>query len=268
MVKGISVKFKSYHESVPAILKVIKLDKELKKHSRIIIKPSLRHAYAKNTEVALVEEILKYCLAHKSPDAQIFIAEGSDGDETDEVFDIFGYKKLAEKYGIGLIDLNSAELHEVIDGEFQKFEKIIYPKILLDSFIISAVPLAEDEEADIYGSLANMLGAFPASAYQGFFSRGKNKIRKWPIKYSIHDILKCKMPNLAVIDARDKGMLLAGQPLEIDKQAARLLGKDPRQISHLRIVEEAVAIAEERRRQKEQALKEREARKSLQSQIR
>lgn len=263
MVKGVLVKFKSYHETIPAILKVIKLGEELKKHNKIVIKPSLRHAYAKNTEVALVEEVLKYCLAHKNPDAQVLIAEGSDGDSTDEVFDIFGYKKLSEKYGIGLIDLNSSEVHEIIDGEFQRFEKILYPKILLESFIISAVPIADDEETDIYGSLANMLGAFPAEHYKGFLSHGKNKIRKWPIKYSIHDILKCKMPNLAIIDATERGVIMAGQPLEMDKQVAKLLNKDYRQ-THLRMVEESVQLAEQRQKQKALAIKEKEQRQASQ----
>ena len=241
MVKGISVKFKTYQESVPAILKVIKLEEELKNHNTLILKPALKHAYAKNTEVALTEEVLKFCLQNKAPGSRIFIAEGADGDDTDEVFDIFGYKKLAEKYSIGLIDLNSAEFEEIVDDEFQRFDRIVFPKLLLDSFIISIVPLAEDEETDIYGSLANMLGAFPSEHYSGFFSRGKNKIRKWPIKYSIHDILKCKMPNLAIIDAADKGMLLAGQPLEMDKQAAKILGKDWRQIGHLRLADDSFA---------------------------
>ena len=240
MPKGISVKFKSYKETVSNLLKVIKLGDELKNHKRIIIKPSLRHAYAKNTEIQLVESVLRYCLENKSPDSEIFIAEGSDGDDTDEVFEIFGYKKLSERYSIGLIDLNRAEVEEKVGAGFSRFEKVYFPKILSDSFVISLVPLADDEETEIYGSLANMLGAFPAKHYKGFFSRNKSKIRKWPIKFSILDILKCKTPNLAIVDASEKGVLLAGQPLEVDKQAAKLLGKEWRQVAHLRLVDECL----------------------------
>ena len=86
-----------------------------------------------------------------------------------------------------------------------------------------------------------MLGAFPADYYSGFFSSKKSKIRKHPIKYSIHDILKCKMPDFTIIDASEKGIILAGRPLEMDKQAARLLEKDWKSISHLRLVDETFA---------------------------
>lgn len=242
MAKGVSIKFKSYQETVLSLFKVIKLSDELKKYKRIVIKPSLRQAYTKNTEVQIVEEIVKYCLANKSADSEVIIAEGSDGDETGEIFEIFGYNKLSEKYSLGMVDLNNADVDELINGEFSRFDVIHFPKILEDSFVISVVPLTEDEESGIYGSLANMLGAFPSKYYKGFFSRAKSKIRKWPIRYSIHDILKCKMPNLAVVDASLQGLMLAGQPLEVDKQSAKLLGKEWKSIDHLRLVEESFAV--------------------------
>ena len=94
---------------------------------------------------------------------------------------------------------------------------------------------------EVIGSLSNMIGAFPSSYYQGFFSRRKNKIRKWPIKYSIHDISKCKIPELTIIDASEFGSILAGQPLEMDKQAAKLLGIDWRTVEHLRLINETMS---------------------------
>ena len=41
MVKGVAVKLKSYEETVPKLLKVIKFDEELKKHERIVLKVNL-----------------------------------------------------------------------------------------------------------------------------------------------------------------------------------------------------------------------------------
>src|SRR3989338_5950877 len=119
-----------------------------------------------------------------------------------------------------------------------KFERIMYPEILLDAFVISLPNLVEDEELGIVGSLSSMIGAFPSSYYKGLFSSKKTKIRKEPIKYAVHDILKCKMPNLAVIDASIKGSILAGQPLEMDKQAAHLLAKDWKSIQYLKLMDE------------------------------
>ena len=50
------------------------------------------------------------------------------------------------------------------------------------------------------------------------------------------------MPNLAIIDASEKNVLLAGQPIEVDKQAAKLLGKDWKQVGHLRLIDEMLSV--------------------------
>ena len=92
-----------------------------------------------------------------------------------------------------------------------------------------------------------MLGAFPAKYYSGFFSQKKNKIRKWPIKYSIHDILKCKMPNFSIIDASAHGQILAGISIEIDKQAAKLSGKEWKLIPHLKLISESFSQKPEKK---------------------
>lgn len=238
MAKGISIKFKSYEETIPKLLELIKLDKELQKHNTIILKPSLKNLVSLHTSSAFTESVLKYCLNNKKPDARVLIAEGSDGEDTMDVFGKFGYQDLAEKYSIGLIDLNNTEVEEIQNNNFLKFDSILYPKILKDSFVISLPKLAEDSEIEMSGSLSNMLGAFPARYYKGLFSKEKTKIRRWPLKFSLHDLLRCKMPDFALIDASEQGSILAGFPLEMDKQAARLLGKEWKLVSHLRLINE------------------------------
>jgi len=237
MVKGASIKFKSYGETIPKLLDILKLDRELKKYDKIILKPNLTSPIENSTEKEFVENVLKFCLEHKNPVAEIFIVEGVDGLETKDLFDALGYWKLAEKYSISLIDLNTTETDKLESPEFLKFSSIEYPRILLNSFLISLPKLYEDEETTMSGSLSNMLGAFPASHYSGFFSRGKNKIRKWPIKYSIHDIIKCKMPDFAIVDSSYHGSILAGLPLEIDKRSAELLGKEWKSIPFIKLID-------------------------------
>ncbi len=259
MVKGVSIRFKSYEETVPKLLDIINLKKELKKYDKIVLKPSLIYSdypqlkESVGTSASFVEPILKFCLTHKNPVAEVFIAEGADGSETMDLFDAHGYKELAEKYSIGLIDLNIAETEEISLPSFLRFDKIKYPKILRNSFIISLPRLSEDSETEIAGSLSNMLGAFPAEHYKGFFSKTKNKIRKWPLKYSIHDIIKCKAPEFAIMDASEQSFILAGQPLEIDKQSAKLLGLEWYSISHLKLIDESLR-QEEERKEKQAAL--------------
>lgn len=246
MVKGASIKFTSYEESVPKLLNLLKVPVELKKYDKIILKPHIKNSEF-YTSPAFLESVLQFCSKYKNPVAEIFIAEGVDGFETTDLYESIGYQALAEKYSAGLIDLNSSEAEEVFNSEFLKFEKIRYPKILLQSCVISLPVLKEDEETEISDSLTNMLGAFPAKYYSGFFSQKKNKIKKWPIKYSIHDILKCKIPNFSVIDASAYGQVLAGLPIEIDKQAAKLLNKEWKLIPHLKLISESFSQKPEKK---------------------
>lgn len=244
MAKGVSVKFKSYNETIPRLLDAIKFNLELKKYSKIILKPYLTSEEGKSTPGAFIEQVLRYCLTNKNPAAEIFIADGADGVDTMELFSQQGYKDLAERYSIGLVDLNDSEVQEIEDGEFLRFTRIFYPKILLDSFVIPLPKLSADSELEMISSLSTMIGAYPSSHYTGFFSSKKSKIRKYPMKYVIHDILKCKMPQFTLIDASEKGVILAGNPLEMDKQAAKLIGKDPRQVGFLRLIEQSFQVEE------------------------
>lgn len=245
MVKGASIKFTSYAETVPKILELLKIQWELKKHDKIVLKPYLSNSPEESTPKEFVEAVLKFCLQNKNPIAEVSIVEGADNAHTSDLFDSLGYKSLAEKYSVSLIDLNESET-EVIDGfDFTKFNEINYPTILKNSFVISLPKLVEHEENEMIGSLSNMLGAFPGEHYRGFLSLSKKKIKKYPMRYAIHDITRCKMPDFAIVDASSKGVLLAGLPLEIDKQAAKLLGKDWKDVSHLKLIDKTISEKKE-----------------------
>lgn len=47
------------------------------------------------------------------------------------------------------------------------------------------------------------------------------------------------MPDLAIIDAGDKGFIITGKPLDMDKQATKLFGLDWNNIPHIRLVDES-----------------------------
>jgi uncharacterized protein (DUF362 family) len=239
MVKGVSVKFKSYEETIPALLRLIKFDNVLKQQERVVLKPGLVEGENAGTPVEFVEPVLKFCMENKNPGTEIFIAEGCDGDDTNEVFEERGYKRLAEKYGVGLIDLNKTEAEEIENPDFLRFDEIMYPRILKDSFVISLPMYKKHEEIGLSGALSNMVGAFPLQYYKSFFSKRKNKLDGVPFKYLIHDCLKCKMPEFSIGDASLQGQIFAGQPLEIDKQAAKLFGFNWKDISYLKLLEES-----------------------------
>ncbi len=240
MAKGLAIKFSSYEKSVPKVLELVNLQKELKKYDSIVIKVPLNPDSENKLSLDFLESVLKFIVMNKNPVSSVYIAEGSDGADTAELFEKEGYSSLSEKYGVGLLDLNTAETEQVRDGEFLELEQIQYPKILLNSFILSLAKTGVSNSLGMEGSLSSMIGAYPANHYRGFFSKEKNKLKKYNIKNVIHDILKCKMPNFSIIDASNEGMILAGLPLEMDKQAARLINMDWRSIQYLRLLDEAL----------------------------
>lgn len=246
MVKGVSIKLSSYEETIPRLLRLIKLDNELKRHQHIVIKPFIASEPAASTPVAFVEQVLAFCAAHKSPESQISIAEGADSIDTSRLFEEQGYRALAEKYKVGLVDLNYTECEAIGKNEFAGFEHIMYPSLLKDAFII-VLPPVRVENGQYHGALTSMVGAFPARYYKGIFSRRKSKLDAYPFKYQVHDIILCKMPSLTLLELRDKGLLLAGNPLEMDKQAARLLGADGNGSSYLRMIDETLASIAEKK---------------------
>lgn len=240
MAKGASIKFTSYEETVPQLLNLLKLDRGLKQSNKIVLKPSILDATeGAHPSLEYMEQIIKFCLDNMNPNSELLIAEGADGYDTHDLFEEIGYKKLAEKYDVGLVDLNNTELEYVKNEDFVNFEGIYYPKILLDSFLISITKLSENDELGITGSVAGMLGTFPSSEYRGFLTKRKTKLRKSPITHAVHDIMKCKAPDFAIIDASDKGFLLAGLPLDIDKHAAKILGKEWRSIPYISLMEDS-----------------------------
>jgi uncharacterized protein (DUF362 family) len=239
MVKGASINFKSYSITLPKFLEILKFDQELKKYDKVVIKPNLNYLKDDDKERFLLftDALLDFCQKNKNPVSEIYLAEGADGEETSHLFEKTGFSKIADKYSIGLIDLNNSEVKEIHKPGFLKFDKIYFPQILLDSFLISITPLSVDPELEVSASLTNMLGAFPAQYYKGLFSSEKKKIKRWPIRYAIHDISLCKTPDFSIIDASLYGKIFAGQSLEIDKQATHLLDKDPKDIPYLKLLD-------------------------------
>ena len=243
------IKFKSYEESVPKLLGNSGFKEVIKGQKRIFLKPNLTLCkyFPTTSEVSFVEQIILYIQKYNKK-AEIIIAEGSGGCETQKCFEKLGYTALSKKYNVPLFDLNEAEVSRIKDERFKKFTFIDYPKPLLRGFLISLPVLKEHSEAKVTISLKNMLGCFPARLYGGNW---KTAMHKWPIEYSVHDALVCRFPDYAICDAsiaqledeihgypKEMDILLAGDPLELDKRGALLLGHDWKKVPHLVLAEE------------------------------
>ncbi len=245
MVKGVSARFVTYEETVPKLLKIIKFDDELKKHEKIVFKVDLSEDPVGGSQKEFVEAVIRYAVMHKAPGAEVALAEGADGEDTMELFERLGYSELAEKYGIGLIDLNQSEVEEVTSPRFLRFDSIKFPTTLKDCFLITLPLLRPDDELQMTGSLASMRAAFPARHYKGFFTKRKSKIASIPAKYQIHDIIQCRAPDFTLTDASQHGYILAGHAMPMDQQSAKLLGMDWRDITYLHLMDDSEHTSEQ-----------------------
>ena len=106
------VDFHSYSKSVTAALDSVNAKQKLSEQSAILIKPNLVNAspHPVTTHVACCEAVLEY--VRSCSKANIIIAEGC-GDssrDTDEIFDLLGYRDMADHHNVSLVDLNSSPL--------------------------------------------------------------------------------------------------------------------------------------------------------------
>ena len=109
MSKVAKVKFVNYQSTITKALDLIDAGARLPQDGLIIIKPNLTNSSPPpvTTSVAAAEAVYNYCNAHTK--AEIAIGEGCGTGKTADIFTALGYTKLAERYGLKLIDFNKAE---------------------------------------------------------------------------------------------------------------------------------------------------------------
>ena len=246
-----TVDFSSYNESVPAAFEKIDAGKILSKQSAILIKPNLINAtpHPVTTPAACCEAVIQYIRSCSSAD--IVIAEGC-GDsvlETDEIFHLLGYRDLATQYAVPLVDLNRASLKKFENKNLEVFPEIYLPEIAFTHFIISLPVLKAHSMATVTGTLKNMIGFAPPKYYSGSFRGWKKSVFHKNMHQAIIDLNRYRRPDLSLIDASIgladfhlggrhcspavKKIIAGFNPVEVDRQAAQLLGLNWKQIPHL-----------------------------------
>lgn len=152
--------FKSYKETIPKILERLELKEKIKNQEKILIKPNLttNQPFPCTTSVDFVEEVIKYCLENSK--AEIIIAEGSGGCDTEKAFKDLGYYELAKKYKIKLIDLNKTERIKLENEKALVLKTIFLPRIVFESFIINLPVLKIHSEAKLTAAMKNLFGFY------------------------------------------------------------------------------------------------------------
>ncbi|HYW80397.1 MAG TPA: DUF362 domain-containing protein [Thermoguttaceae bacterium] len=245
------IEFVSYAASVPQAFDTIGAAEVLGRQTAILIKPNLVNAspFPVTTSVECVEAVIEYVRSCST--APIVVGEGC-GDmnlETDEVFDRLGYREMAARQAVELVDLNHAPLRKLENKECPVFPEMYLPEIALSHYLISVPVLKAHSYSEITGTLKNMIGLAPPKYYSGRFGSWKKAVFHGKMHESIVELNRYRTADLSLMDATigmpefhlggahcdpPVGKLLAGfDPVAIDRRSAELLGQDWRTIEHL-----------------------------------
>ncbi|PLY02554.1 MAG: hypothetical protein C0623_03575 [Desulfuromonas sp.] len=233
----------------------------LRDQRKILIKPNLVNASPPPITLPVsIAEALVVAISENC-DGEIVIAEGS-GDRqlsTTEIYQELGYRQIAVRHNIPLIDLNEAPLRRLEISDCTIFPEMYLPEILFESFVVSVPVLKAHSLADVTVSMKNMIGCAPPSHYQqgGYWKKSSFHNR---MHQSIFELNRHRAPDLALVDASigmpeyhlggahcepPLGKLIVGtDPVAVDAAGAALLGLDWTDIEHIRMADGVLGSGE------------------------
>ncbi len=192
------------------------------------------------TDPMVVEALIKKL---KNLPAQIFVVE-SDATMTnsDKAFEVTGMKETCNNNGVQCLNLRHVKDRvkiEIPNGE--TLQSITVPRIVTESAIISAAKLKTHMSTKVTLGMKNMFGLLPDKFKAKYHAKGISKV--------IVDINTVLKPALTVIDGfvgmEGRGptggppvrmdLIVAGKDVvATDATAARIMGFEPMEISHIR----------------------------------
>jgi uncharacterized protein (DUF362 family) len=217
----------------------------------VMLKPNLINAspHPVTTPPAFCAAVIAFVRQHT--DAPIVIAEGC-GDanlETPEVFARLGYQALAGEMDVNLLDLNTAPLKRVTDASCPIFPDMWLPRAVFEHVLISLPVLKAHSLSRLTGSMKNMMGLAPPEHYGGRHGSWKKAAFHQDLDAAIMALHRYRAPDFTVMDATvgladyhlggpcckpPVSRILAGADARaLDREAARLLGMDWREIGYL-----------------------------------
>lgn len=230
-------------EMILEALSKLKIEDYIKKDALIGIKPNLVVAKPSTsgatTSPELVEGTIEYLKSKGF--SNLLIMEGSwVGAKTSRAFEVCGYTKIAEKYGIPLIDLQKDAYREY-DVDSMKIN--VCEKALKVDYLINMPVLKGHCQTKMTCALKNLKGCIPNSEKRRFHTMGLHK----PIAY----LNKALRTDLIIVDGLagdldfEEGgnpvqmdrIILGFDPVLVDSYVANLMGYDENEIPYIKIAE-------------------------------
>ena len=232
------------HEPVFKALELIDYESCLSGYKRVLIKVNFITTQTwdtgATTDPIVVEAIIQK-LEHLP--VEIYVVE-SDATVTnaDKAFEATGMKEMCKQNGVECLNLRHVKDRVKIDiPNGETLRSITVPRIVIESAIISAAKLKTHNATKVTLGMKNMFGLLPDKFKGKYHARGISKV--------IVDINTVLKPALTVIDGfvgmEGKGptdgtpvkmdLIIAGKDVvATDATAARVMGFDPSEISHIR----------------------------------
>lgn len=247
----VSALFAGYEETVDQCLEAAGAARVIADGRPVMLKPNLVTAapFPVTTAPMCCEAVIAFVRRHT--DAPIVIAEGS-GDanmETPEVFAKLGYRDLARRFSVDLLDLNRLPLRRLTNKACSVYQEMWLPEAVFDHILISLPVLKAHSLCRFTGSMKNMMGLLPPDHYAGRFGIWKKAAFHDRLDESIMDLNHYRSPDFTVMDATaglsdyhlggsrcepPVNRILAGRDARaVDREAAALLGMNWVDIVHL-----------------------------------
>lgn len=208
----------------------------------IVIKPNLcdfRPSWeGGTTDPRIVESFIKIIREKSNPKITIVESDHAVASADDE-FERMGYKDIAERLGVGLVNLSKDKRYKVeLKGHY--FETLNTTETLLRATkIISVAKLKTHSQQKITCNMKNLFGLLPGKMkadYHPFMSEVLTDLVGLYKPFCIIDGI-VGMEGSGPSDGKKKytGVILLGyNPVTVDAAAARLMGFDPKSVPNIR----------------------------------
>lgn len=218
----------------------------LKPGQSVILKPNYTGNVPEDsggvTSCAVLEGII--CLVQNAGAENVMILEGCGTIAlgTQKIYENLGVDKLAERYGVTLLDANLQPMCTKKDTRFQELDQVTMACQIFDGSLIINIPVMKTHPlVDITVAMKNMNGLLAPHDKRHFHSLN---LRQALVDY--HMVLPqyltivdglIGMEGMGPVEGMPvpMGIILAGgNPVAVDAVAARIMGFDPENIVYLR----------------------------------
>jgi uncharacterized protein (DUF362 family) len=198
-----------------------------------------------STDVRVTEAVVRH-VQDRLPGAEVVVAEGSSGDITGSAFELYGYREMAERLGIELVDVNHAPSVEVrIESPLSSVKRLRVARVVAEAdAVVSVGKLKIHSVAVTTGCCKNMMGVLPGRRWKLVVHAG--------VRWKLVDLVRAVPPTFGVIDGLygnevdevrphpvRAGVILAGaDPVAVDSVAAAVMGVPWREVPYLRVLHE------------------------------